>query len=75
MNIRALKVLTKVSEELDAIAEATRDLHSAVENSDEEGIEDALKQFPSSSRMSNTFAKLGELLTVKPWERKGKKDA
>lgn len=70
MSVKALKTITKISEELDAIAEAAQRLYGAIENEIEDEIKDAVKQFPTHTRMANTFAKLNEFLTVKPWEKK-----
>jgi hypothetical protein len=76
MNQRALSLATKVSEELDAIADAMRELHGGIENDNEEQIETALSGFPTPKSMGRTFEKLGDLLTNHPWEsgRKGKKN-
>jgi len=74
MNMKALKIARKVSEELDSIADAARELFGGVENENEEQIDDALNQFPTPKHMAGTFEKLGELLTTKPWEKRRKAD-
>jgi hypothetical protein len=76
MNMRALNLATRVSEELDAIADAMRELHGSIENDNEEDIENALSGFPAPKAMARTFEKLGDLLTNHPWEsgRKVKKN-
>jgi hypothetical protein len=74
MNMKALKIARKVSEELDAIADAARELFGGVENESDEQIEDAVNQFPTPKQMAGTFGKLGELLTEKPWEKRRKAD-
>lgn len=76
MNTRALSLATRVSEELDGIADAMRSLHGGIENDSEDEIEDALNQFPTPKSIGRTFTRLVDLLSNRPWEsgRKGKKD-
>jgi predicted Zn-dependent protease with MMP-like domain len=75
MSMRAISLARKVSEQLDEIADAARNLFSAVENENDDEIEDALSQFPTPEQIKGTYQKLGHLLTQRPWETKRKKKA
>lgn len=73
MNMRALNLSRQISEDLDSIADAARDLFSGIENDSEEQIEDAINQFPAPKHMARTFEKLGDMLVNRPWESGRKK--
>jgi len=75
MNSKAVKISNRVSEELANIADAAHELHQGIEGDDEDMIDTALNMFPTPKSMASTFAKLGELLTEKPWEKRSKRDA
>jgi len=73
MNSKAVKLSEKVSNEMAAIADATRLLFEAIRDEDEDAINDlADGGFPPPKKMADTFAKLGVLLQERPWEKRSK---
>ena len=75
MNSKAVKLSNKVSDELATIADAAHELHQGIEAEDEDMINTSLDMFPTPKQMAATFAKLGDLLQERPWEKRSKRDA
>ena len=73
MNQKCIPTIEKILSTLNEVCEALDSLKSAVENENEDEMDNTLDMFPSTKAISGALEKLGTLLETRPWEGRKKK--
>lgn len=76
MNQKCLGKIEKISSVFGELADALDQLKVAVENDDEDQVNETMDAFPSPKQLARALEDLGILISGRPWEskRKGRAD-